>query len=412
LFRAGYETCYTPVAPAEKRLAKTLIDVGSERGGDALGAAAVFLCMHLAGHTALPWILSIAAMLGLCSVILCRTLDAIYLKTLAKSLESRAVQLDLEGDMDLTTKSLVMRVPSLRSAGTQVWRAPALPGEEGAPEPFNQDPILRRLSALRSADVWQVHAALTSCDFSDQLVATQVCLLLGRDEHALLAQAALIPSAGKMLGLLTDLLLDTSLDVGMRRRLPRIIASVPGQRAADALVLGLEDPRFRVRLQCARSLVKVAAREPRPAIQAKRVLAAVDRELAIGTVLWESHRRQQGTPEKFGGEWLDELLRDKADGSLEYVFTLLSLMHDRPALMAAFRSLHVEDRHLRGTALEYLEGILPAKTREMLWEILQERPSHSAGRGEEEIMRDLLNSSETVVLHLRRSRMPDADKSA
>jgi hypothetical protein len=98
------------------------------------------------------------------------------------------------------------------------------------------------------------------------------------------------------------------------------------------------------------------------------------------------------------------LMRDKAHGSLEYVFTLLSLMHERGPLMAAFRSLHLEDRHLRGTALEYLEGILPVKTRELLWEILEERPSPAVSRGKGEIMQDLLSSSETVVLHLKRTR--------
>ena len=43
LFGQVYETCYTPVPAAEKRLAKTFIDVGSERGGDALGAAIVLV---------------------------------------------------------------------------------------------------------------------------------------------------------------------------------------------------------------------------------------------------------------------------------------------------------------------------------------------------------------------------------
>jgi len=164
-------------------------------------------------------------------------------------------------------------------------------------------------------------------------------------------------------------------------------------------------------MQCARSLVKASAKEPRPVLHAGRILAAVDRELAIGALLWESHRKQQD-PGDLGAEWLDELLRDKAHGSLEYVFALLSLIHDRGPLMTAFRSLHVEDRHMRGTALEYLEGILPVKTREMLWEILQERPSRSASKGRDEIVQELLNSSETVVLHLRRNRTPGPDQSA
>ena len=134
-------------------------------------------------------------------------------------------------------------------------------------------------------------------------------------------------------------------------------------------------------------------------------MAAVDRELAVGTVLWESHRKQQAEPGESGTEWLDELLRDKAHGSLEYVFALLSLIHDRAPLMTAFRSLHLEDRHLRGTALEYLEGILPVRTRELLWDILQEQPAKS-DRGKGEIMEDLLKSSETVVLKLRGNAEP------
>ena len=130
------------------------------------------------------------------------------------------------------------------------------------------------------------------------------------------------------------------------------------------------------------------------------IMAAVDRELAVGMVLWESHRGQRKEPGESGPEWLDDLLRDKAHGGLEYVFALLSLVHDRTPLMTAFRSLYTEDRHLHGTALEYLEGILPAKTREMLWQILQEKPA--AGRDKAEIMQDLLHASETVVLQLKK----------
>jgi hypothetical protein len=410
LFRAGYETCYTPVPPAEKRAAKAFIDVGSERGGDALGAAIVYLCMLLAGHSALPWILSIAALVGLGSVILCRALDRVYINALARSLESRAVQLNFESDMDLTTRSLVLRAPMARERATQMWRPPISCSEGNVIEGIGQDPVLQRLSALRSSDIGQVHAALTGCDVSDRLIATQVCLLLGREEHALLAHAALFQSAGKVLGLMTDLMLDPSLEVAVRRRIPRIIGSVPGQRAADALMAGLEDGRFEVRMQCARSLVKASSKEPRPVLAAEKIMTAVDRELAIGALLWESHRKQQDSGEG-GAEWLDELLRDKAHGSLEYVFALLSLIHDRGPLMTAFRSLHLEDRQMRGTALEYLESVLPVKTREMLWEILQERPSRSANKGRNEIVQDLLNSSETVVLHLRRNRIPGPEQS-
>jgi len=399
LFRAGYETSYTPIAAADKRLAKAFIDVGAERGGDALGAGAVYVCLLLAGHSAPLWILSIAALAGVASVIVCRALDGIYVKTLARSLEAQAVKLNLESDLDLTTRSLVMRAPTMRTRVTELWTpARSVPGS---------DTTLERLSALRSADVRLVHSALRTADLSDVVVAAQVCLLLGSNDHAESACAALNGRAGRVLGMLTDLMLDASLDVSLRRRIPRIIASVPGQRAAEGLMAGLDDGRFEVRLQCARSLGKICAKDPRPRVSSERILVAVDRELAIGTTLWETHRNQH---RESGTEWLDDLLREKAHGSLEYVFTLLSLIHERAPLMAAFRSLHLDDRHLRGTALEYLEGILPEKTREKLWEILQERPSKSAGRRKGEVMQELLASSETVVMHLQQSRMPETGR--
>jgi ATP:ADP antiporter, AAA family len=402
LFRAGYETCYTPVPAPEKRPAKAFVDVASEKGGDAIGAAIILLCVALAGSTALPWILGMASLVGLASLILSTALDGIYVKALAKSLISRAVSLKPDSDMDLTTRTLIFKAGTIPRAEDRPSGGRA---ESGAREGFGDDAVLSKLRDLRSADPMRVQEALTGCDVSDPLIATQVCLLLGNDQFALLAHAALFTSPGKVLGLLSDLLMNPSLEVSVRRRIPRIIGSAPEQRAIDALVAGLEDSRFEVRLQCGRALAKATAQEPRWAIPREKIHSAVDRELSIGKLLWESHRKQQGEPHLFGPEGLDELLLDKAHGSLEYVFTLLSLVHDRTPLMAAFRSLHVEDNYLRGTALEYLEGILPTHTREMLWEIIQERPA-PGDRRIGDVMADLMNSSQTVILRLRDQKSP------
>ena len=47
LFRAGYEIFYTPMPPAEKRAAKSIIDVGFDRLGDAVGGGLVRLLLLL-----------------------------------------------------------------------------------------------------------------------------------------------------------------------------------------------------------------------------------------------------------------------------------------------------------------------------------------------------------------------------
>jgi hypothetical protein len=60
---------------------------------------------------------------------------------------------------------------------------------------------------------------------------------------------------------------------------------------------------------------------------------------------------------------------------------------------------------LRGTALEYLEGVLPPDIREHLWPFLGDDPKRPAhGRSRDEILADLLRSNESIVLNLEELR--------
>src|SRR5262249_16056225 len=62
LFRSAYELLYAPVAPSEKRAAKTIVDVGFDKMGDAVGAGLirVVLAMGLASLTS-NWLLTFLA---------------------------------------------------------------------------------------------------------------------------------------------------------------------------------------------------------------------------------------------------------------------------------------------------------------------------------------------------------------
>jgi hypothetical protein len=66
------------------------------------------------------------------------------------------------------------------------------------------------------------------------------------------------------------------------------------------------------------------------------------------------------------------------------VFGLLALCLPAEPLLAAFRGLQSEDPHLRGTALDYLEFIVPVEIRRKLWRNLE-----SDGRGARGTNRDL-----------------------
>jgi len=113
------------------------------------------------------------------------------------------------------------------------------------------------------------------------------------------------------------------------------------------------------------------------------------------------------------GSLMDELVRHRASQSLAHVFTLLALVLPSEPLQIAFRSLHTNDLYLQGTALEYLEGLLPAPIRERLWPFLEDRRSgRRSQRPRDEILADLMRSNHSIMLNLKTlQRRADAERS-
>jgi len=130
------------------------------------------------------------------------------------------------------------------------------------------------------------------------------------------------------------------------------------------------------------------------------VVAAVLREAATDQAVWQS-RRLLDDPEDEAPSSLDDLVRARSSRSLEHVFTLLSFMLPKEPLRVAFRGLHTKDEGLRGTALEYLESVLPSPVREGLWPFLDdERAPEAPRRPSGQVLEDLMRSSASIDLHL------------
>jgi hypothetical protein len=130
------------------------------------------------------------------------------------------------------------------------------------------------------------------------------------------------------------------------------------------------------------------------------VFAVIEREASVGRPVWESRRLLDGLTPNEALSPLDEFVRDRAGTSLAHVFTLLALVLPREPLQIAFRSLHTDDQHLQGTALEYLDGILPPPIRERLWPFLEQRPARRSNRPRSEVIAELLRSHQSITLNL------------
>jgi hypothetical protein len=400
LFRSGYELFFTPVPAADKRSVKTIIDVGCDRMGDAAGAALIQLAIFLGPAIARAEILTIAMVLsGVCVWIAFR-LDRAYLAVLERGLVTRAAELDLEDIQDPGTLSVVMRsipqlrVPAVRTAPVAAEQIRVLPA----------DPTLRVLAELRSGDLTRVRAALAEPAQSDAAVVPQLIRLLAWDEAADGARHALGQYGCSIAGQLVDALLNPSEEFTVRRRLPRLLARCGTQRAVEGLLEGLNDGRFEVRFQCARALDYLAQRNPNLRYPADVVYSAVEREIALGRSVWESHRlldRREGRDSGDGYLFLDDVLRERCNHMLEHLFSLLAVVLPRDPLKVAFRALHTEDKLLRGLAAEYLDSVLPQAIREKLWTVIEAAP---AGQPQpaEEVARRLLRSSESIAFQLKK----------
>ena len=405
LFRAGYELFYTPVPTADKRAAKSIIDVGCDRLGDALGGGAVRLLMALAPAAAQrSVILSAALACSIGAILAARRLNRGYIQTLEASLRNRAVEIDLGDVMDGATRTLVLKSlqrdgANRRDEGTRYRQG--VERAAGAAAPIAFDPEIQDAAWLRSRNAERVVEILHREEGLSPGLAAHVIPLLAWDRVANDAIFALRKVAEERVGQLIDALIDPNQDFAVRRRLARVFSICVSQRAVDGLILGLDDLRFEVRYQCGRALAAILDTNPLVRIDHDRIFAVVRRETAVGRPVWESRRVLDEVTVWEGVPFVDEFVRDRAGQSLSHVFTLLSLVLPRQPLQLAFRSLHTDDQYLQGTALEYLESILPATIRQPLWPYLEDRrPARRAARPADQVLADLLRSNQSILISL------------
>jgi ATP:ADP antiporter, AAA family len=395
LFRTGYELFYTPMRAEEKRAAKAIIDVGFDRMGDAIGGSLVRLMLLLAPAVQTNAILLLGAVVSASAILASRRLKTNYIQTLEKSLLHRADGAGVHETAASTSTLDIAAIQRYRSARprTETFESARTPREPLPPD-------VRDILRLKSRNRDQVMQVLARQDGLTPALVPHVIPLLAWDPIAEHAVFALRKVAEEHVGALVDALIDPNQDFAVRRRLVRVFSVCVSQRAAEGLMFGLDDARFDVRFQAARSLTEVIEKNPGVVIDARRVFDVVEREAGVGRPVWESRRLLDGVSNAEVLSPLDEFIRDRAGTSLGHVFTLLALVLPREPLQIAFKSLQTDDQHLQGTALEYLDGILPARIRERLWPYLERRPMTRPVRPRDEVIADLLRSHRSITLNL------------
>jgi ATP:ADP antiporter, AAA family len=446
LYRSAYELFYTPLPAAKKRATKTVIDVGVDRVGTALGSIALLVIVRLPSELSMRVVLfGSIAMAGAAWFIASR-LHGGYVSALAASLKCGIVALGEDEPEDYTTKKtladttalldrekLLARIEEFQEskeskAADGAAASPQIPlvmPATGAPATTasgsvdgSADPIFAHVALLLGADVGRTKAAL-AVPLSASLVAFAIPLL-SNDAVVRDVVRALRKIAPKATGQLLDALLDPEVDARVRRRLPRVLKVCRTPRAAAGLMMALRDPVFDVRVQVGLALAQMQ-HEAHVTVSPDEVFEVALHEIRTGRESWQQVTdgdRSLSIPVPGHIDGDDQVSRiDASVAALEsetgdvgvlrarrqseqyrgppasageelhrglaHVFTLLGLVLEREPLSIAYRAMRSYDPSLRGTAYEYLEVVLPPRVRDVLVPLLGDmKPAARTGERE------------------------------
>ena len=401
LFRSAYEIFFTPVAAADKRAAKSVIDVGFDRLGEAAGAVFVLAVVGMDFGQWQDRVLLIAAIAASAGALLVATwLTKGYIAVLEGRLREQALALSLTEVRDLTTRAVLQRT-LITAPGTRVASRPApaggvqrAPGRAGTTA-WDTDTL--QVLAIRSGRPERITRVLQRNRLSPALVPHAIALL-DEPRFSTDAATALARVAAEHIGALIDVMLDERRPSTVRRRVARLLGGVPRRRAVDGLLEALNDADFSLRLAAGRSLASIRASNPEVQLDPALFHAAVLRELSLGRAAWDRLRAPAETDEQDARAFADEFVRHRAHEGLAHVFLLLSFVLPSEPLRIAYRGLHTDDRGLRGTVLEYLDSVLPADVRDALWPYIAAEEPRRAPPGPSAEARTRLLASHPKIL--------------
>ncbi len=381
-FRSAFELLYTPLSPEKKRPTKIIIDVGSNRIGDLLGGGLLLIMLALIPDLPISLIISIAMAVSGVAIIVITRLQTGYVSQLAESLHSGGVSLTDNQIHDATTR-LAMKENKAVS-DREILQAKINALEQSSlkdPERFQERAyeqkrlqaiekllitssekakFLQAISNLTSGDYERIRQTLNGA-FMDNGLVPYMLPLLGNPELVDECRIQLRWLASQTLGQLTDALTNPDTDPVVRIRIPEVMEVCHNQRAVDGLMAGMADGQFVVRHSCARTLSRMLLRGGSLVVNKKQVFALAERELTMNDQEWHAPDLSLDVNFNTGGQTPD------ATTSLHHVFTILSLVLDHKTIKIARQALIRKQSNLEGTALEYLENVLPNSLRRLLW---------------------------------------------
>ncbi len=192
------------------------------------------------------------------------------------------------------------------------------------------------------------------------------------------AIASLAAYGPAICGVLSDMLLDESMPVRVRRQIPRVLKSIPSQRAVDVLLTAIGHEDLSIRAAVLKALNRLRETAPELNFENTFVTEQILKEARLYFELFASLAPFQGEQARL----LARSIEDRLKGTLERLFRLLGLRYPPKEIYNVYRAVSRESGEEHTAALEFLDTTLDRNLKRILIPLL-DAPEARIERGRE-----------------------------
>jgi len=183
------------------------------------------------------------------------------------------------------------------------------------------------------------------------------------------AASVLVDYGPKNLGMFKDYLAADDIDLKIRRTLPRIMADIGTQRAADLLLIELKKRNPQLSSEIVAGLYQIRKSSLDVHFEEKDVVSELKYFIQQSyTTVIELHRIM---PKSDRAAQVEELKKNLTS-NLQRIFELLSLIHSRDDIMQAYQNICAGTRESIDYSIELLDNLLNRSLKDLLLPLVDE----------------------------------------
>lgn len=214
------------------------------------------------------------------------------------------------------------------------------------------------------------------------------------------AREALAAYGDGVVGTLSDILGDETVDIGVRRYVPLVLRRITTQRSVDELTSNLTGADASLKLRVLKALNSLRNGYPDLKVREDRIDAAFVEETRIYYEILQISVLHEGHNGSEGDALLERALHERLDLNLERIFRLLGLHYPPTDIYTAYLGIVGTRKDQRASAIEFLDNVVGKGMKKYLFPIIDQTSEKVAVKRGQELFGVEIKTREQGLLRL------------